>query len=310
MNYQNALQALHYKKETRFAVTGSEPFLKYDLLNECFREYQDYNRYKFYPENQNELVALLKSPVPSVIGMLGASEFKLPMITKSLENFNGCIVAIFPEKVSKTVQITELLSKMTIVECPKLREYGDDYLMWIVSRVMSAGYTLKEEAEKLLYSRIGPDMSSLNDELKKLFLIKKDKEISLKDIEDNVPVTAVKSAFDILDNLLRRNIESALTSFHSYMRFQDSPAELVKFMATYIEKAYRLLCLKKIDSDVSERIGIPEFLIKTKYLPRAKALGKDFLASKYSALCDMDISMRLFKGNKNILFERFILNFS
>ena len=61
--------------------------------------------------------------------------------------------------------------------------------------------------------------------------------------------------------------------------------------------------------NISDLVGIPRFIVKTRYLSKIQGLGKAFIASKLEALCLIDTQLRLFKGDKRILLERFIFSF-
>jgi DNA polymerase III delta subunit len=115
------------------------------------------------------------------------------------------------------------------------------------------------------------------------------------------------------DNLLNNNIVEALRCLDSYSMVQDNNVELVSFLYTYMEKMYRILLLKdeKVPpNDIASIVGIPRFLLTTRYLPKALAFGKNFIMEKINYICDLEVQLRKFKGNKRILIERFLFKFS
>jgi DNA polymerase-3 subunit delta len=195
-----------------------------------------------------------------------------------------------------------------------MREYGTDYPLWISSKISDGGYTKREGVESAIFSKVGPDMFSLSNELSKLFIFKSEtKDISLDDVNSVVSLTATKSSFDILDCLLKKDIAGALHCLESYSRIQDNYIELVSFLSHYMEKVYRILLLrdnKMTPEDIADIIGLPRYILKTKYLPKAVILGKSFVSNKMDQLCKLDAQLRKFKGNKKIIVENFILKFS
>jgi DNA polymerase-3 subunit delta len=179
--------------------------------------------------------------------------------------------------------------------------------------VVDNGHKMQDSADSALFSRIGPSLPSLSQELEKLFLVKQDQEITTQDVEKYVSLTSSSTAYELLDALLRRDIKSALQRFESYSRMQDNFIEIIYFIGMYMEKMYRMLLLKeeKMDAkDIAEILGIPLFLVRTKYLPRVTGLGKAFISSKIDDICRLDVQVRIFKGDKKILFDQFILKFS
>jgi DNA polymerase-3 subunit delta len=315
MRFQEALPLL--RKEVRFALLGQEPYLKRHFIEIAKGIHKEYEIFDFFPEDEEEALDVLGSE--SLFGRqlvilhdfdkMNASKFE------NMISFMGCLILSLTEKADvKSRAMTSLLSKFKIVDCPKMREYGTDYPMWLVSYVLEHGYTIKDDADQLIYSRVGPDMFSLAHEVDKLFVIKADdKTITKEDVNRYVMDTAVSTSFELLDSMMHKNIKLALERFESYYRVQDTLIELVAFLGLYLEKMYRILLLReeKIEPDaIAEIVGIPRFLVKTKYMSWAQALGKVFIASKLDELCDLDVSLRTFKGDKKILFERYIIGFS
>lgn len=104
----------------------------------------------------------------------------------------------------------------------------------------------------------------------------------------------------------------ALEIFNRYTRNQNTFIDIIGFLYVYFEKVYRMLLLKEEgmeENDIADIIGIPKFLVKTRYLPKASLFGKNNIANKINSLCDLDVKIRLFRGSRRILFERFIYGF-
>jgi len=318
MRYQEAISSLKYKRETKFILIGQETFLKEYFIKIARLTYPDYEYQSFYADDSEELTSFIFSESlfsNNLMVIRALNKLNTENLIDFIPSFNGLIIFALPEKTDmKSRPMTEIMGKVQPVECHKLKEYGNDYPLWIISKCDGAGYTLKDEAENIIYSRIGSDMFMIANELNKLFLLKgPSKEIYPQDVLNSVSTVSVKSPFDIIDSLIKKDIKGALENFESYSRVQDTFKDLLSFIGISIEKMYRMLLLKetKIESDdIAEIVGIPRFLVKTKYLPRAMALGKNFLSSKLNELCDLDASIRIFKGPKKILVEKFIINFN
>lgn len=318
MNYQNAVSNLRFKKENKFALVGSEPYLKTSFIKLAKEVHSDCTLYSLFPEDQEEALGLLESENlfgENLLVFHSFNKMKMESFERAVESYDGNLILVIDEKASlKSRAITKILSYVVPVECMKFRDYGMDYPVWIRSNITDAGYTAAEGVDSLLFSRVGPNMSVLARELEKLFIIKsEDKSITSEDVESVVPVTAISTAFELFESLLKRNVCKALEQFYSYARDRDNFIEIVAFLGTYLEKMYRMLLLKEGNfksDDIADIIGIPRFMVKTRYLPRATAFGRNRIAAKIDSVCQLNIQLRLFKGDKRILMERFILGFA
>lgn len=318
MKYQNALASLKFKKANKFALIGNEPYLKEKFILSTIKVYQDNEVESFLPEDQEEALSRLASCSlfdDSIVILSNFDKMKVSAFEKYIDSYTGCLILKMSEKANlKSREMTNILSKMTLVECPKLREYGTDYPYWIHSYISNRGYKTTNEVSQFIFSRIGPNMFSIDHELEKLFMVKgEEKDITLEDIRNYVSITSTSTAFEIFENLMKNDVPSALASFYSYTKNKDTFIDIVAFLSVYFEKMYRVNLLKeeKFESDdIADILGIPRFILKTKYLSKALAMGKTRIGEKLNNLCHIDVQLRTFKGNNKILLEKFILDFS
>lgn len=318
MNYQNAVSSLRFKKETKFALVGKERYLKSSFIKTADEVYPDCTLCSLYPDDQEEALGLLESE-----DLFGAKlfvfhsfdEMKMEAFDRAVKDYDGNLILVISEKSRlKSRAITSILSNVTVVECKKLRDYGMDYPLWIRNNITEAGFTAPDSIDLQIFLRVGPNMSVLAHELEKLFIVKsEEKAITAEDVEKIVSLTAVSTAFELFESLLKRNVCKALECFYSYSRNHDNFIEIVSFLGSYLEKMYRMLLFKEkkfASDDIADIINIPRFLMKTRYMPRAQAFGKYKIAEKIDSICNLNVQLRLFKGDKKILMERFILGFA
>ncbi|RKY78060.1 hypothetical protein DRQ07_08015 [candidate division KSB1 bacterium] len=316
MKYQNALSLLRFKKSNKFILLGDEPYLKERFIEISESIYSDIRKY--YPEDQREAYDIMNSESffdDGLIILYDFNKMKAEVFKDLIKLYNGCLILVLSDLSNiKSRVMTDILSKMTIVECKKLREYGSDYLIWINSFISEFGYTSEKGVDQLIFSRVGPSMFSLSNEIEKLILIKsEEKYITLKDAADYISFTSKGNAFEIFESLLRKNVKKALKTFNNYTRNKNTFVDIIGFLYVYFEKVYRMLLLKEEgmeEDDIANIVGIPKFLVKTKYLPKAVLFGKNNISNKINFLCNLDIQMRLFKGDRRILFEHFLYSFS
>lgn len=316
MKFQQALTLLENKRENKFILKGSEPFLKTKFISIAKEIYPDHT--VLFPEDQKEAMNILGSG--SLFGsrtliFIRFDEMDVKKFENAFISYDDCIILSLTDKSDmKSRSMTKIISQMTVVECNQLRPYGVDYPLWINTMISKAGFTAPEKVDELIFNRIGPNMSALAHELEKIFIAKSDnKIITENDIILYLSKTSESSAFEMFEFLLRKNIPAALKSFYSYTRNRSTYFDIVAFLGTYFEKMYRMLLLreKKFEvNDIAEIIGIPPFLVRTRYMPKALSFGKKKISEKINAICMLDVRLRLFKGDNRILMEKFICDFA
>lgn len=317
MRFQEALQQLRTGRGKKFLLSGPENFLKEHLV-QCARGMcQDF--FVFYPDEAAEAYETISTvdlfSSSRALILYDLDRMKPDKFVEPIRGFEDIIVATLSEKADlKSRVVTELIGAMVPVACEKLKGYGNDYPIWVSGFISESGFSTDEGVCDLIFERVGDDMFALSKEIQKLFLVKADdKKIALEDVQRYVSVTARASAFDILDDLLKKDVKSALKRFKSFSESSESIVEFVKFLFNYMEKLYRILLLrdKKFEADdIADIVGLPRFLVKTKYLPKALGLGKSAISAKIDQLCHLDARVRTFKGDKRILIEQFIYSFA
>lgn len=315
MKYSESITALKYERENRFALIGSEQFLKESFIKKAKSILLNHDIEEFWPEQSSEACSCLQSGTLFSKQFVILHDFDKMNIKDFLDmnNVNGIIIYSISEKANiKNREMSKILCKTTIVECDKFKEYGPEYPLWISRYINEAGYITQEGVSDLIYSKVGPNLYQLSKEINKLFMVKADGAITLNDIEKYVSKLSIGTSFDLLESLLKRDIKKALIDFESLSKIQDNFIDIVGFIGSYLEKLFRVFLLheKNIDpKDIADIVGLPHFLLKTKYLPRIIPLGKNFFVIKMSELCNVDVSLRLFKGDKRIIMEKFIMSF-
>lgn len=318
MKYQEALKSLQYGRDNKYVLIGSEPYFKEQFLKAAKAFYPAEEFLVFSPDSWEEALGHLYSGSLFGDGTVVLRDFnkmKPEKFEPMLNDVPGRIIMSITEGANVRSRImSKIISKSTEVECNKLKEFGKEYPLWITSKISSAGYGADGEAVDTLYMRVGPNLFSLSNELKKLFIYKdNDRQINKTDVERVVSHTAIGSSYDTLYCLLRHDVSGALKILDPYLKNYTDYTELVHFLGHYMEKIYRILLLHedKFSADsISEVIGIPRFIVKTRYLPRALALGKSKIANYMDKISALEIDLRRTLLNKRVIFERFIFNFS
>lgn len=316
MKYNEAIRELQFDKNKKFVLLGEEYFLKEQFEKYLIDKHIDTPVMCFYPGDEQEAKSSLYSSglfEDRIVLLRYFDQMKNKGFSELAKKFDGYLIVTLSEKVNlKSAAITELVSSITPVHCNKMSGYGSEYPSWILSQGTAKGFNFIDGAEDAFYRKVGPDLSSILNELSKLMIYKKEtKVIFPEDIEKVVTQMASGSAFDFLDNLLRKDILKMLVSLDGYLQGNDDISELIWFLTHNLEKMYRLVLMdeQKISADgMASILNMSPFIIKTRYLPRVKSLGKNKIAKWIESVGDLEARFRDYKGDKKILFSNFIFS--
>lgn len=320
MKYQEGIKELKHGKGTKFILTGSEDYLKEQFVKAARILNPEAEFVSFGPDMQDEALSYIYSDNlfgRRIIVLHDFSKMKVDRFNDIVNSGDDIIIMILPGKGEASGKaVTKMVSLVKKIECIKMREYGNDFPLWISSKVRAAGHSLEDGCDDMIYARVGPNMFKIDSEIQKLILYKDghdDKVITKSDVAHVVSLSAHSTSFELLENLINRNISGAIRSLESWMSAHDGFSELIGFLSHYIEKMYRMVLLRKkgmSPDDIASVIGLPRFIIKTKYLPKAQSLGPRFIANILNNVRDLDLNIRTFKGDKRILLENFVYQFS
>jgi len=316
MKFLEALRTLKYGRDTRFTLAGEELFMKELFIENATSYMPSMELMVFFPENEIDALGFLSSG-----GLFGRrlavlkdfDKMSIEKFEKILVQSSDVILLSLTDKPRKSRALSNITSSTTIVECKKFKEYGTEYPSWIASRASELGLVMEKGSEDLIYSFVGPDMFSLSHELEKLKLYSEGKALTIQDIKQIVTKASKGTLFDLLNHIMKKNIKEALSVIDTYRSYNESYIELIAFLGSYFEKIFRILSLKEkglSPDEIADIIGIPVFLVRTRYLPGAVTLGKSAVVKALNSLCDLDVQLRLFKGDRRILIDRFIMSFS
>jgi DNA polymerase-3 subunit delta len=318
MRFQDALKELKYKRTNRFVLGGPEPYLKDRFIKITKSLNPDLETLDLRSDNSDEVVSVLYSG-----GLFGKRLIIIRELEKvtskkfyqALSDSNDLILMLLSDSVDKKSKgLTEIVGVSEFVECNKMRIYGNDYVLWILSKTSESGYKLEGDADKMIYERTGPSMFVISNELKKLYLYKGDNRIiTEEDVKKVVSNISASNIYSVLERLLHRDVSGAFYCLDSYNKTHESNMEIMRFFCDYLEKMYRLLLFREqglsVD-DMAEILGLPKFLVKIRYLPRAISFGKMSLAKCLDWAEELDYQVRVFKFDKSVLIDRFVIRFS
>lgn len=163
------------------------------VVNACMR-------YPVFGEKQ--LVIVKEAQHLKEIEKLSAY-FKQPLISTIL------IIAFKDKKIdSRTVFGKLVKAKTELLSTKKL--YDNQLPDWVESIIKEQGLKISRKAKDLLIDHIGNDLSRLVNEINKITLNLKGKEITEQDIEDYVGISKEFNVFELQDAFAHKNLSKAL----------------------------------------------------------------------------------------------------
>jgi len=316
MKFGEALKSLQFKRESKFILFGDEPFLKDQFVSAARKFHPGMAYFPFYKDSEEGAISALGSNSlfdgDRLMVVYGADRMNKEGIVSALKEFaDGIALIVLSENADgRTKAVSNLISSGTQVECTKMRTYGDDYPRWVSAMAVEAGYEMRDGADALVFSLIGPSMYALYHEMQKLFIYKNDSKIILPDdVHKVVSHRFSSTSYDILDSILKQDTTETLRAFKSYCREHDTYVELTAFLGSYFEKLYRMAVLREsgmAPDAIGDIVDIPKFLIRTKYLPKVSMLGRAWISDCMARIVDLDAGLRLHKARKTVV-ERFIM---
>jgi DNA polymerase III delta subunit len=320
MRYNDAVRRLtcglkQEDQNKKFILVGEELYLKEHFEQILIKTHLEATVLVFYPGEEQETINALYSAGlfdERIVILRYFDQMKNKDFPVLIKDFNDYLLITLSDKVNlKSSIITSVLGYSIPVQCNRMPEYGADYPAWILSYGTERGYLFVDGAEDAFYRKVGPDLMTLANEFSKLMIYKQEtKTIYPEDIDKVVADSATSSAYDILDNMLRKDIPKTLKSFDRYLRSNEEVSELVFFLGHYLEKMYRILLMdeQKTSADgMADILNIPPMLLKTRYLPRSRSLGKSKIGKWFEEIAALDAGIRVFKGDKKVLFSKFIV---
>ena len=182
---------------------------------------------------------------------------------------------------------------------------------WVINHAKQEGTEIKQAVARSLISLTGNDLWHVYNELNKLILYKKDKEITSKDLELLVEARVSDNIWLFTDSLAKNNKFQALKLFKNQLLVGSDPSELFGKMVWQ----FRILILVKevldkndfTSSEIAKELGIHPYVVQ-KSLSLVKNFTLPQLKRIYQLLLKTDIQMKTGTKNQELLLDLLILN--
>ena len=237
--------------------------------------------------NVKRLEAYLADPVPYSIVVLTAPYAKLDE----------------RKKITK-----ELKRKAEVIEAKKLGEH--ELRGWINERAAVSGTQIDADAVDLLIELAGTNLMMLTNELDKMVLYTDDsKRITAEVVEKLVAKSLEQNIFTLVDDVLQRNMQSALSIYHELLRQNEEPIKILSVMAGQIRLMYQVKELSRqgySQQKIAGHLKIHPYRVKLALEKTGKFQERELL-SIMNDLAETDYKMKTGQIDKAVALELLLL---
>lgn len=219
------------------------------------------------------------------------------LLLSYVENFSPNTVLVLEYKYGKFDSRKKLFKAIhkvgQVLDSKKL--YDNQVNGWIESFVKEKGFKIHPQASMLLAEFLGTQLSKVANELNKLLLnVPKDREISTKDVEENIGISKDFNAFEFAKVLGQRNVFKAVQIVDYFAANpKDNPIVpmfgVVSGYFTRILKYHYLTDKSKFS--VAKELGVNPFFVE-EYALAARNYSKSKVFHVFSQLRKYDLKCK------------------
>ena len=242
------------------------------------------------------------------IGSSKVKNLELEKLIDFLENLPESTDLIFVENEFLTrSNLSKLVNeKFEVLKCNGLN-YASLF-QWIQDRANSYHILIEPAAIRLLGDSIGLNTRLLVNELHKLNIYCRDQKITKFDVELLVASSKESSIFQIIDSILERNLNLAISKSHMILDQGADIALILNMLARQIRLITLTKYLKKkniSNSQYSNRLGVHGYALE-KTIKQESLFSENQLDKIQSKILEIEILVKSSNLNQRLLTDRLI----
>jgi DNA polymerase-3 subunit delta len=250
--------------------------------------------------NDDKRIIILKELDPDFVDSVGA------VINQPTEDI---WVVIQQQTISRTKAYTVIKGACKLVELKELDE--NQCAVWVRQWLNDLKLIFQDDIPAYIVSRVGTDILKLNSEVEKVALYYQgstERTLSQFICDKFFSEDAEIRFFILIEHFFRKRVKEV---FDELKRFDDySYVKLIHMLISQTEKVYKVAIYKSQGislEDMSSLIGIPKFIISTKFITTLSFFNKIKLIELLDTLNKLDAELRSTKFPKNIVIESYLL---
>lgn len=210
------------------------------------------------------------------------------------------------EKIDGRKKIVSYLKKIGTIkefnELSDINQYIQD---------MFGEYKINLKDIQLLRDRVGDQLLLMEQEIQKIKIYKDDDlHIQTDDILKLVHKNVNVDIFELIENIIHKNIEPAIESYHEMIKLGEEPIKIIIMLASQIRIMYQSKELSKKgyrEKDIANILGIHPYRVKLA-LQKGYSYSSKVLLQSLLQLAKIDENIKKGKIDKTLALELFILN--
>jgi len=239
----------------------------------------------------------------------------IDLLIKYIQNPTpSTIMVIFAtyDKLDARKKIVKQLKKLaTVIDAGQME--GPILNRTVKNDLKNDGYQIDDNALDLLINKTKGNYSLITNQLNKLKLYSlNSKRIDQTAVSELVPQSLEDNVFDLMNEILNKNIYQAEELYHQFLLQKIDPILLVAILISQL----RLLIQVKIlserglsESTISKNLKLHPYRVKLAHR-QSKILNMKLLQLMYHDIVNLDFQIKSGQGDKELLFDLFIAKFA
>lgn len=294
----------------RIFVSSKDPYLIDHFLKQLVDYYPDYKKAICYSIDEFQNILQREDIFGNekhIIILSDMTAEDLPVIDEiPVYDTPDILVFIERDMLPRSKAYTKLKGNALFLKLESPDE--KECISWVNRGLREKGFRFSEDVPKFIVKKRGPDLLGLHNEIKKLEYVCHNKLLDIALCDRVVSYGGESQFFILMDNFFRRRIKETIAEFK---RVDETIyVKLLHFMIGQVERVYKVSIYRdqKLDDDsIADIIGVPKFILKTKFYTVLASFGKVKLLGLFDLLNTLDLELRSSKYPKNILFESYLL---
>lgn len=241
-------------------------------------------------QNTDLLLKYIQNPTPSTILVIFATYEKLDARKKLVKQL---------KKLATPIDAGQM-------EGPQLNRA-------IQQSLQKDNYQIEPQALDLLVNKTKSNYSLIVNQLEKLKLYAlKTKVIDQKAVSELVPQSLEDNVFDLMNQILRKNIYQAEELYRQFLLQKIDPILLIAILTSQVRLLIQVKVLTErglTEATISKNLRLHPYRVKLSHR-QARSLKLQQLTQMYQDLVNLDYQVKSGQGDKELLFDLFIAKFA
>lgn len=322
--FSRDLKKLNKDKSTIYVICGSDPYLK-DLFFQIIKQ-----KYKEVPVekldakslSEKEIISNFQSDdlfsdqkmifVENFDSIRGEKKKLLEYIKNPDEDIILLLISS-SDRQTKFKKTLENQKKIIFLDSSPFKIYNEDIEFFIDRLCNVQGFEIDSKSKDLIKKKCGIDLYLISNELRKLFVLKEaEKSINLSDTAKTISQFEQSSVFEIVDSIASKKLENAIKETAALFVTDSNAAMMISYNLYYYFE--RLIIVKDMlrrgnsEIEISKEIGLPPFVVKKDYIPRARKIKNGEILAILRKLVNLDFQLRQSSLTHRNIIDSFIFN--